>query len=222
MEMADETTRGGHARLVGHVLASSQQMVVVRVAAPPKKAKKEGELVDEDEDTPGTQPTVETKKIILKPEDMLGLLSSQFHKPTISRRTRVGIFAFYQALFTSLGPAFVEANYALIFGHFMTEILSPLKDSPTNTTEVALVQKLVHVVVHDLIALRMLGEQAQIDITLDLTNTYLRRWPALLPGQTTPSPAVLSSTLEEVAGLLQQVGNVPTNVQVSERSAKFS
>jgi hypothetical protein len=48
----------------------------------------------------------------------------------------------------------------------------------------------------------MLSEQGQISAIQELANAYLKRWPAMMPGQVAPS--VLVFTLREVAGLLQQ------------------
>ena len=75
-------------------------------------------------------------------------------------------------------------------------------------------QQLANIVLRDLIGVRMLSEQAQITAIQELSNAYLKRWPAMMPGQTAPNPHVLVVALREVAGLLQQLGNAPTPVQV--------
>jgi len=59
-----------------------------------------------------------------------------------------------------------------------------------------------------------LSEQGQISAIQELANTYLKRWPAMMPGQMAPSSLALVVILKEVAGLLQQLGNAPPPVQV--------
>ena len=49
---------------------------------------------------------------------------------------------------------------------------------------------------------------------VELANAYLKRWPAIMPGQVAPPTSVLVFTLREVAGLLQQLGNTPPLVRV--------
>jgi hypothetical protein len=214
LDSADQLTRGAHARLVGHMLASTQHERMVPVALPAKKAKKDVAAEgDQDDNDQGSEQVMEVAKALMKPEEMLAALSTQYHKPSTSRKTRVGIFAFYQALFISLGQSFVESHYSLVFAHFMNDILASPKVT-MSAFELGLAQKSVRVICRDLLGLRMLGEQAQIDAVLELTNTYIRRWPALLPGSIAPSSLILSSALDEVAGLLQQLGNAPNNVQV--------
>ena len=76
------------------------------------------------------------------------------------------------------------------------------------------VRSLVHVLLRDLIGVRMLSEQYQITAIQEFSSAYLKRWPAMMPGQTAPSGLVLVVALREVAGLLQQLGNAPPAVQV--------
>jgi hypothetical protein len=214
LETADQLTRGAHARLVGHLLASSQCERLVPIVTPVKKPRKDVPEGEQEGEDPTTEPVTQVAKPLMRPEEMFAILSTHYHRLSVSRKTRVGVFTFYQALLTSLGPSFVEANYPLIFSHFMNDILASPKAVSASLFETALTQKLVRIVCRDLMGLRMLGEQAQIDAILELTNTYIRRWPALLPGSSAPLPLILSSALDEVAGLLQQLGNAPANVQV--------
>jgi len=60
----------------------------------------------------------------------------------------------------------------------------------------------------------MLSEQGHLAAIQELSNAYLKRWPAMLPGQVPPSSSLLVCVLREVAGLLQQLGNAPPPVQV--------
>lgn len=212
LDAADQPTRNSLSKLVAHVLGSTQTEYAVPLPEAPKPKPKAGGLA-QDEDNEAQSPVQEMKRL-LSPQEMLNQLSAQFNKPNVTRRTRVGIFDCYVALLSSLGPKFVESNYALVIRHFMTEILS----SPRNTAsryDVLFVRSLVVIVLRELIGVRMLSEQAQISAIQELSNAYLKRWPAMMPGQTAPSPHVLVVALREVAGLLQQLGNAPTPVQVS-------
>ncbi|KAH9916212.1 clathrin-coated vesicle protein [Fomitopsis serialis] len=213
LENADQLTRRSLAKLVAHILATTQVQRVIPVAEPPKKAKKGQNANEDDEDAiPGMHVQAEEAKPIMTPQEMLAQLSTQFNKPQASKKTRVGIFDFYAALFAHLGSGWVEANYGLLVGHLMTEIVANPRNSTTRY-ETLLVRALVEVLLRDLVGVRMLGEQAQISAIQELSTVYLKRWPALMPGQTAPNPLCLAVALREVAGLLQQLGNAPPPVQ---------
>ncbi|KAJ8482572.1 hypothetical protein ONZ51_g5279 [Trametes cubensis] len=212
LEGADQLTRKSLAKLAAHMLASTQIERVVPVADTAKKGKKTQNQEEDEDIAPTPHITTEEAKPIMTPTEMLLQLSTHFNKPQSSRRTRVGIFDFYSALLWHLGTGFVESNYALIVSHLMTEIVT----NPRNTGsryEVLFVRSLIEVVLRDLIGVRMLGEQAQISAIQELSSTYLKRWPALMPGQSAPNPLCLVIALREVSGLLQQLGNAPSPVQ---------
>ena len=210
---ADQATRSALARLVAHMLASTQVEKVVPVTDTAKKGKKNQKEDEDEDDIPAAHATAEEAKPIMTPTEMLQQLSTHFNKPQASRRTRAGIFDCYAALLSLLGTSFVEGNYALIVTHLMTEIVA----NPRNTSsryEVLFVRSLIEIVLRDLVGVRMLSEQAQIAAIQELASTYLKRWPALMPGSSAPSPLCLVVALREVSGLLQQLGNAPARVQV--------
>ena len=72
----------------------------------------------------------------------------------------------------------------------------------------------MEILLRDLIGIRLLSEQGQIGAIQELSNSYLKKWPALMPGHIAPNPLTLVVVLKEVAGLLQQLGNAPPPVQV--------
>lgn len=208
LDGSDRLTRQSLAQLVGHMLAATQVLRVAAAPDPPQKGKKEQEEND------GTNPSVsETMKPLLSPGEMLSQLSIHFNKPQLSRKARAGIFDFYVALFTELGAVFAESNYGLIVNHLMAEVVSNPKNSSTRYDRL-FIRKLVGALLRDLIATRMLSEQGQISAIQDLASSYVKRWPALMPGQTAPDSTVLSIALKEIAELLQQLGNAPPPVQV--------
>lgn len=217
IETADQITRHSLAQLIGLVLSSSQAPVVITAPDASKKNKKEQE---EDDDPAPAAPTGETKTILTLNE-MLRQLSLHFNKPQTTHKTRVGIFDLYAALFTTLGPAFVETNYGVIIQHLMSEVVNASRSSTTRY-EVLFVRRLVGVLLRDLIGVRMLSERSQIAAIQELSNVYLKRWPALMPGSTAPTAHVLTIALKEVAGLLQQLGNAPPPVQVGEPAQEIA
>ncbi|KAG1904032.1 armadillo-type protein [Suillus fuscotomentosus] len=208
LEHSDQVTTQSLAQLAGHMLAATQMERAVAVTEQSQKGKKEQE--DSDISTPA-HIAAENTKILLTPGDMLSQISTQFNK-SHSRKTRAGIFMFYVTLLAKLGPVFVESNYSLLVSHLMTEIVSYPKNGATRYDKL-FIRKLVGALLRELIALRMLTEQGQIVAIQDLSSSYLKRWPALMPGQVAPSSSILTIALEEVAGLLQQLGNAPPPVQ---------
>ncbi|KAH9948465.1 ARM repeat-containing protein [Amylocystis lapponica] len=213
LESADQLTRRSLSKLVAHMLASTQVDRVVPAPDTSKKSKKNQNAHEEEEDTPAAlHIAAEEAKPVMTPNEMFSQLSTHFNKPQASRKTRIGIFDFYSALLTALGSQFVESNYALVVNHLMTEIVANPRNSTTRY-ETLLMRSLVGTVLRDLVGVRMLGEQAQITAIQELSNVYLKRWPAMMPGQTAPNPLCLAVALREVAGLLQQLGNAPPPVQ---------
>ncbi|OCH91331.1 clathrin-coated vesicle protein [Obba rivulosa] len=213
LEGADQLTRRSLAKLAAHMLASTQIERVVPAPETKKKDKKGQNTQEDDEDTTsGPHITAEDAKPIMTPAEMLSQLSTHHNKPQTSRKTRVGIFDFYAALLTHLGPVFIESNYSLVVSHFMTDIVANPRNSTTRH-EVLSTRSLVGIILRDLIGVRMLSEQAQITAIQELSNAYLKRWPAMMPGQVAPNPLCLVAALRETAGLLQQLGNAPPPVQ---------
>lgn len=213
LEAADEPTRKSLASLVAHLVSSTQVERKVIVAENTKKGKKDDATADDDTGGPGMAAPTETTKPLLGVAEMLNLLSTTFNKPSTVRKARIGIIEFYAALLVDLGPQFVENNYAVIVRHFLVDIIPHPRNSTTRY-EVLLVRKMIGVLLRDLIGVRMLSEQGQIAAIQELSSSYLRRWPALMPGKTAPDARVLVVALKEVAGLLQQFGNAPPPVQV--------
>ncbi|KIY49942.1 ARM repeat-containing protein [Fistulina hepatica ATCC 64428] len=216
LDTVDQVTRTAHAQLSGRLLASTQvERTVLAPESKPKKGDSKGKNGDADVDVDGDElssvQAAELTKPLLTPSEMFARLSFHFNRTNISRRTRLGIFDFYVALLIQLGPVFVETNYAIVVGHLMSEIMTPAANA--QRYDVLLLRTLVGHLLRHLIALRMLSEQGQIGAIQEFANSYLRRWPALMPGQVAPSPSVLVVALREVAALLLQLGNAPLPVQ---------
>jgi HEAT repeat-containing protein 5 len=209
LEGADQVTRRSLARLVGHLLAITQTTFATSDISS-KGRKDEGA---KDDGIVSAAYASSEPKTLLTPLEMFAQLSAQFNKPNATRKTRIGIFDFYFALLNQLGAAFVEANYSLIVGHLMAEIVSNPRNSATRY-ETLLVRHLVCILLRDVMGVRMLSEQGQLAAIQELSKSYLKRWPAMMPGQVAPSSPVLGIALKEVASLLPQLGNAPPPVQV--------
>jgi hypothetical protein len=224
LEGADQITRHSHAQLIGHVLAASQieRIIPLSEIAPKNTNKDPNSDGPQEDDASNTIGANEATKSLLTPQEMLTLLSTHFNKPSTSRKARIGIFDFYAALLTKLGPGFCEANFSLVAAHLFSEIISNSRLTNANPNvgvstlryEKLLVRTLVGILLRDLVGVRMLSEQGQIAAIQELANVYLKRWPPMMPGQVAPSSAVLVCVLKEIAGLLQQLGNAPPPVQV--------
>jgi hypothetical protein len=158
--------------------------------------------------------------MIMSTSEMFGVLSTQFNRPSTSRKTRIGIFDFYASLLVILGPSFVEQNYGAIVKHLMENIIT--HSFPRNLTsrhDVLFMRHGVSLILRDLIAMRLLSEQGQIGAIRELSGAYMKKWPALMPGEKAPSKEVLVVVLREAAGLVAQMGNAPPPVQVKEYCA---
>ncbi|KAF8148271.1 clathrin-coated vesicle protein [Crassisporium funariophilum] len=213
LENADQITRHSHAQLVGHILASTQIERAVPAPETSQKAKKDQNAEQHDDDvSTSVHAAGEITKSMLKPNEMLIYLSNQFNKANVSRKTRIGIFDFYASLLTKLGASFVENNFSLVVSHLVLEIVSSPRSGSTRY-ETLLIRSLVGILLRDLVGVRMLSEQGQISAIQELATAYLKRWPAMMPGQVAPASPVLVIALREVAGLLQQLGNAPPPVQ---------
>ncbi|KAH7905717.1 armadillo-type protein [Hygrophoropsis aurantiaca] len=217
LDSSDQLTRRSLSHLAGHVLAATQVEHITSIQDSTQKGKKEGDAGE----APAPAHVIENAKSLLSPDEMFCQLSVHFNKVHASRKSRAGIFDFYAALLTKCGPAFVESNYALIVNHLIVEIVSNLRNS-TSRQDQLFVRTLVGSLLRDLIAIRMLSEQGQIEAVQELSSSYLKRWPALMPGQIAPNSLVLAVALKEVAGLLQQLGNAPPPIQDSVSEPLFA
>ncbi|KAF8916460.1 clathrin-coated vesicle protein [Mucidula mucida] len=211
LETADQATRHSLSQLVGHLLASTQVERAVPSPESSTKAKSTADSADAESSSPSHAASQDVTKPLQTPAEMFLHLSSQYNKPNISRKCRIGLFEFYAALCVKLGANFVENNYALFVSHLMTEIVTSPRNGSTRY-DILLVRRLVEILLRDLVGVRILSEQGQISAIQDLARAYLKRWPAMMPGQTAPSSTVLAIVLREVAGLLQQLGNAPPPV----------
>ena len=112
LDSADQVTRHAHAQLVGHLASTQIERVIPTPEAPQKGKKDQGSEQHADDISSSIHAAAEITKPMLTLNEMLSLLSVQFHKFHGSRKTRIGIFDIYAALFTKLGASFVESHYS--------------------------------------------------------------------------------------------------------------
>lgn len=212
LDASDRSTRRQLAGLAGRVLSSTQEERKISRDETPKKGK--GQSEDHDQITSSSISPSENGNHLLTPTEMLHQLSIHLNKAAVGRKVLVGLCEMYASLLLSLGSEYVEKNYATIVSHFMNELIANPRNTSTRQ-ERLLVRTLVGTLLRDLIGVRLLSEQGQIAAIQELSGSYLKRWPALMPGQSEPSALTLTVALIEVAGLLRQLGNSPPPVQVS-------
>ncbi|ORX97701.1 ARM repeat-containing protein [Basidiobolus meristosporus CBS 931.73] len=140
-------------------------------------------------------------------EETLAALSSCFSKLT-TRESRVGIIETYSELLLSLGSNFIEANYAAISKHIIVELVG--KNLSGSKLDILCVQEWCSFLLRDIIGKRLLSEQGQVLAVRELTNTWIKPWES-----NNPSKYILRCVLNEVNGLVLDLGGVASSVQDS-------
>jgi HEAT repeat-containing protein 5 len=214
LDSADYQTRRGLSLLVAGLLASTQ----IEGAAPPpeptKSRKTPKDAREEDDPYPAAMSgPVEVKpKKLMSLSEMLAQLSVPFNKSHTSRHTRNGIIDIFATLLTALGTTFVENAYTDILRHLVDEIGAHSRTS-SSRFEVLAARHLTGLLLRDIIGARILSEQGQITAIREITAAYLTSWPATMPNQPPPPKAAMIIALNEVTGLLNQLGCSPQPVQ---------
>ncbi|KZO91157.1 hypothetical protein CALVIDRAFT_522023 [Calocera viscosa TUFC12733] len=209
VDSADHATRRHFAEVMGTLLATSLTASVTSKDLSVKSERKASGAEDRDDiPTETTKPPAPTISL----QSVLSHLAAVFNKPSATHRTRVGIVQSYATLLNVLGSVYVEANYSAIAKHFLIDIIGHSRNR-VSQHEILRVRKFVSAILRDLVGVRMLSEQGQIAAIQDLIANYLRKWPALMPGQSSPSHLTLVAALKEVSELLQQLGNAPQFLQ---------
>ena len=126
LDSVDQVTRHAHAQLVGHLLASTQIERVIPAPEALQKGKKDQSSEQHADDIASLiHAAAEITKPMLTLNDMLSLLSVQFHKFHGLRKTRIGIFDIYATLLTKLGASFVESHYSSIILRLLGIVVNP-------------------------------------------------------------------------------------------------
>lgn len=221
MDSVDFQTRRSLSRLISGLLAISQvpgSAPVVEVK-PKKAAKKEGENDDDPYPSGSTAAVSDSTQTLLTLQEMLHVLSVPYNKPQNTRRTKVGIIDIYATLLATLGHQYIESNYTEILKHIIDDLVGSRPGA--SRFEALTARTAATILLRKVIGVRLLSEQGQIVALREIAGAYLHKWPALLPGSTGPSKNVLVVALEEVSGLLQQLGSAPPSAQEVVYDAVF-
>ncbi|KAH9810416.1 armadillo-type protein [Melampsora americana] len=225
LDTVDFVTRRSLSRLIANLLASTQIAGSAAnannqlSASAKSKKKKDGSEMEEDDPYPNSMTAEEKGKTLLKPEEMLALLSTPYSRPSTTRRTRLGLIDAYGALLTLLGSTWVEQQYPEILQHIINVIgcWKPSQSSSLTPAvlrhETLISRKMASILLRDIISVRLLSEQGQVVAIREISSSILNKWPALMPTQQPPSKYSLVIALNEVENLLKQVGSATLPIQ---------
>ncbi|KAF9162925.1 hypothetical protein DFQ26_003103 [Actinomortierella ambigua] len=157
--------------------------------------------------TPGDAFTMEIGEV-------LTYLGNLYNKPATvtTREVRAGIAESYAAFFILLGPSLVERHYGIIVRHLLTDLAS----NPRNTSsrfEMLTVREHVEYLLRSIIGTRLLSESGQIACVRELIGSWLKMWPAVMPGDVEPSEQALIGALNETSALVLDLGGAASSVQ---------
>ncbi|KAG0088006.1 hypothetical protein BGZ92_006713 [Podila epicladia] len=144
--------------------------------------------------------------------ELLVHLSTAYNRPNTSREVRAGLSETYAALFIMLGPSTVEKHYGTIVKHLLVELAS----NPKNTVsrfEILTAREHVEYLLRGVIGARLLSESGQIACIRELTGSWLKTWPAVMPGDVEPSEYALICALNETSALLLDLGGAASSIQ---------
>ncbi|KAF9207309.1 hypothetical protein BGZ49_000724 [Haplosporangium sp. Z 27] len=153
-----------------------------------------------------------TEAFTLEVSEILAHLSNAYNKPNTSREVRAGISETYAEIFIMLGPSIVERHYGVILKHLLTELAS----NPRNTGsrfEILSVREHVEYLLRGIIGERLLSESGQIASIRELVGSWLKTWPAVMPGDVEPSEYALIGALNETSALLLDLGGAASSIQ---------
>lgn len=161
---------------------------------------------------PGGKPATGNEAFTLDVNELLSHLSTAYNKPNTSREVRAGLSETYAALLIMLGPSIVERHYGTILKHLLTELVSNPKNTGSRF-EILTVREHVEYLLRGVIGARLLSESGQIASIRELVASWLKMWPAVMPGEIEPSEYALISALNETSALLLDLGGAASSIQ---------
>lgn len=162
---------------------------------------------------PGGKSVTGSETFTLDVNELLAHLSTAYNKPNTSREVRAGLSETYAALLIMLGPSIVERHYGTILKHLLTELVSNPKNNGSRF-EILTVREHVEYLLRGVIGARLLSESGQIASIRELVGSWLKMWPAVMPGDVEPSEYALVSALNETSALLLDLGGAASSIQV--------
>ncbi|KAI9141436.1 armadillo-type protein [Paraphysoderma sedebokerense] len=209
-DASNYAVRRSASAVIASILANTQTNLV---SIAPSTSGKKGKSSSK-QSTDGTNetdvPAAAEAKSLLSGDEMLSYLSAAFIK-YVGRCYRVGIAETYAALFIQLGTSYVEAKYTQIVRHFTVDILSNPKIVSLVEPEYIFVRELVTYVLRNVIGQRILSEEGQVLAVRSLSENWLSKVPS--SSYPTPPKSVMVAVLNELAGLLLDLGGLATAVQ---------
>lgn len=145
-------------------------------------------------------------------EEMLLQLSTCYNRLNASRELKTSIIETYATLFVLLGTEFVEANYATISKHILTEILDTGKI--TTASDGAYLRAQVNFLLHNTIGKRLLSEQGQANAIRLLVTNWIKKWPPLMANQSAPNKHILVCVTNLVSELVCELEGAASSIQV--------
>ncbi|KAF9348960.1 hypothetical protein BGX34_002136 [Mortierella sp. NVP85] len=153
-----------------------------------------------------------TESFTLDVNELLTHLSTAYNKPHTSREVRAGLSETFAALFIMLGPSIVERHYSTILKHLLIELVSNAKNT-VSRFDILTVREHVEYLLRGVIGARLLSESGQITSVRELVGSWLKTWPAVMPGDVEPSEYALICALNETSALLLDLGGAASSVQ---------
>lgn len=144
-------------------------------------------------------------------EEMLLQLSTCYNRLNASRELKTSIIETYATLFILLGTEFVEAHYATISKHILSEILDSGKIS--TASDGAYLRSQVNFLLHNTIGKRLLSEQGQANAIRLLVNNWIKKWPPLMANQSAPNKHILVCVVNLVSELICELEGAANSVQ---------
>ncbi|CAG8601056.1 5210_t:CDS:10, partial [Ambispora leptoticha] len=157
-------------------------------------------------------PPESAKSPFISPNEMLSHLSLFYNKSSTTREMRAAIIETYSTLFIQLGTKYVESNYATIAQHLLGDLVSNTRNA-SSRYEVLSVREHCGLLLRDVIGTRLLSEQGQVFAVRELVNGWVKKWPALMPNDTEPNKLALVCAVNEISGLLLDLGGAASTVQ---------
>ncbi|UZJ56964.1 hypothetical protein CBS101457_006284 [Exobasidium rhododendri] len=216
LDTADFVTMRSISRLLASLLAHTQKEGLLAPPQPSKKKKKKDGQEDDSDDeagpsTPSGNAPQGFHRTLMTPKVMFEQLSYPFLRLSTSKRGRGAILDVYATLLQELGADWVRNHYEMVLKHLIDDIPNHTRGMSTRA-EVLSVRIGVGIILRKVIGERMLGENAQVGAIQEISTSFLKRWPVLMPGQHPPSKHSLVLAFNETAGLLTQLGSAPSQV----------
>ena len=200
------------AALVKAYLQSGNLPDVPTIRKPKKASKRQGKNADEDAESErpsSPAPRKAASQLAMSLPEALRTLSVQYCRSATSNRSRAGITVCYRKVVQQLPSRTVEENYSPIADHLFSDLLN----QPTvsyNRYRLLLTRKYVSNILEATIASQILSEGAQVTAARWLINDVLKNYPKVMKERREPNKRTLTSALDALTGLINNLGSAMT------------